>query len=108
VDIGVHQDGLVHVSELSDRFIRDPAEVVKTGDKLKVRVISVDKARRRIALSAKTQPSSGSRPRPESPRSSDAQSRGGFSARPGFDRGGSSNNRQPPRSGFSANPFAGL
>ena len=47
VDIGVHQDGLVHVSELSDRFVRDPSEVVKAGDKLKVRVLSVDKARRR-------------------------------------------------------------
>ncbi|MFA6631476.1 MAG: Tex family protein, partial [Kiritimatiellia bacterium] len=40
VDIGVHQDGLVHVSELSDRFVRDPSEVVKAGDKLKVRVLS--------------------------------------------------------------------
>ena len=57
VDIGIHQDGLVHVSELSDRFIRDPAEVVKTGDKIKVRVIGVDKVRNRVALSAKSKPS---------------------------------------------------
>ena len=56
VDIGVHQDGLVHVSELSDRFVRDPAEVVKAGDKLKVTVVSVDLDRKRIALSAKTTP----------------------------------------------------
>ena len=56
VDIGVHQDGLVHVSELADRFIRDPNEVVKVGDKIKVKVIGVDKARQRISLSARTQP----------------------------------------------------
>ncbi len=56
VDIGVHQDGLVHVSQLSDRFVRDPAEVVRAGDKLKVRVIEVDLVRKRIALTAKSGP----------------------------------------------------
>jgi uncharacterized protein len=54
VDVGVHQDGLVHVSQLADRFVRDPQEVVKTGDKLRVRVVEVDLVRRRISLSAKT------------------------------------------------------
>ena len=67
VDIGIHQDGLVHVSELADRFISDPSEVVKTGDKIKVRVIGVDKARNRISLSARTKPReerrAGARPR---------------------------------------------
>ncbi len=53
VDIGVHQDGLVHISELSDRFVRDPHEVVRPGQPLNVRVLSVDHARKRIALSAK-------------------------------------------------------
>ena len=53
VDIGVHQDGLVHISELSDRFVRDPHEVVQPGQPLKVHVLSVDHARKRIALSAK-------------------------------------------------------
>jgi len=53
VDIGVHQDGLVHVSKLSDRFIKDPSEVVKCGDKIRVRVMEVDLARKRISLSAK-------------------------------------------------------
>ncbi|MCB9574295.1 MAG: RNA-binding transcriptional accessory protein [Kofleriaceae bacterium] len=53
VDIGVHQDGLIHVSQLADRFVKDPAEVVKVGDKIKVRVISVDLERRRIALTAR-------------------------------------------------------
>ncbi|MEZ4313731.1 MAG: Tex family protein [Polyangiaceae bacterium] len=53
VDIGVHQDGLVHVSKLADRFVKDPSEVVKVGDKLKVRVMEVDLQRKRISLSAK-------------------------------------------------------
>jgi uncharacterized protein len=50
VDIGVHQDGLVHISRLSDRFVRDPHAVVRPGDRLRVRVLEVDKARKRIGL----------------------------------------------------------
>ncbi|HLP70743.1 MAG TPA: Tex family protein, partial [Rhizobium sp.] len=50
VDIGVHQDGLVHVSQLADRFVKDPHEVVKAGDVVKVRVVEVDVKRKRIAL----------------------------------------------------------
>ena len=50
VDIGVHQDGLVHVSQLADRFVKDPREVVKAGDVVKVKVVDVDLKRRRIAL----------------------------------------------------------
>ncbi|MBE0468515.1 MAG: RNA-binding transcriptional accessory protein [Methyloprofundus sp.] len=53
VDIGVHQDGLVHISHLADVFVKDPREVVKTGDMVKVKVIEVDVARKRIALSMK-------------------------------------------------------
>jgi len=53
VDIGVHQDGLVHVSELSHQYIRSPEEVVSVGDKVKVKVISVDKELKRIQLSIK-------------------------------------------------------
>jgi uncharacterized protein len=93
VDIGIHQDGLVHVSELSDRFVRDPAEVVKTGDRIKVRVIGVDRARGRVSLSARTQPRAaggGQRP-PSGPR------------RDG-DRGGG----RPRSGGFTCNPFANL
>lgn len=61
VDIGVHQDGLVHVSELAHRFVRDPKEVVRVGERVKVKVIQVDSARRRIALSIKqiTEPPQG-------------------------------------------------
>lgn len=55
VDIGVHQDGLVHISELSDDFVANPAEVVKPQDIVKVQVLSVDEARKRIGLSMKTQ-----------------------------------------------------
>jgi uncharacterized protein len=53
VDIGVHQDGLVHISELSDSFVRKPMEVVAVGDIVKVRILSVDVAHKRISLSMK-------------------------------------------------------
>ena len=54
VDIGVHQDGLVHISELSNKFVRHPSEVVSTGDAVEVRVISLDVKRKRIGLSMKS------------------------------------------------------
>jgi uncharacterized protein len=50
VDVGVHQDGLVHVSQLADKYVRDPHAVVKVGDRVAVRVVSVDTERKRIAL----------------------------------------------------------
>jgi uncharacterized protein len=53
VDIGVHHDGLVHVSQLADRFIKDPRDVVKTGDIVKVTVVEIDLKRQRIALTMK-------------------------------------------------------
>jgi len=55
VDIGVHQDGLVHVSQLADRFVKDPHEAVKAGDVVTVRVLEVDTARKRIGLSMRKQ-----------------------------------------------------
>ncbi len=54
VDIGVHQDGLVHISQLSDTFVSDPRNVLKVGQNVKVRVLEVDEARKRISLSMKT------------------------------------------------------
>jgi len=54
VDVGVHQDGLVHVSQLADRFVKDPREVVKPGDVVQVRVVEVDAGRKRIALSMRS------------------------------------------------------
>jgi protein Tex len=53
VDIGVHQDGLVHISALADRFVKDPRDVVKVGDIVRVRVLEIDLARKRIALSCR-------------------------------------------------------
>lgn len=84
VDIGVHQDGLIHVSQLADRFVRDPAEVVRVQQKVMVTVVEVDLPRKRIALSmkanpevggqrARTAPVSGSRPtaKPPDPKPND-------------------------------------
>jgi protein Tex len=82
VDVGVHQDGLVHVSQVADRFVKDPRDVVKAGDIVKVKVLEVDLKRRRIALTMKLQeavaggprkvpdagqPRSGSPPAPSGP-----------------------------------------
>ena len=53
VDLGVHQDGLVHISQISDTFIRHPREVLKVGDVVRVKVLSVDTAKKRIALTMK-------------------------------------------------------
>jgi len=63
VDIGVHQDGLVHVSQLADRFIKDAHEVVKAGDVVKVRVVDVDIKRKRIGLSMRKDGGEGAAPR---------------------------------------------
>jgi protein Tex len=57
VDIGVHQDGLVHISELSDQFVKDPRDVVKPGQKVQVRVVEINVQQKRISLSMKTKPS---------------------------------------------------
>jgi uncharacterized protein len=62
VDIGVHQDGLVHVSALADRFVKDPREIVKPGDIVKVKVLEVDLKRKRIALTMRLHDEAGSRP----------------------------------------------
>ena len=92
VDIGVHQDGLVHLSELSDNYVTDAASVVKAGDRLTVTVIGVDRARGRISLSAKTRPSAASSVGSASSRF--AKPRTSFAP--------------SGRSGFSCNPFANL
>jgi len=68
VDIGVHQDGLVHISALSDKFVKDPREVVKAGDIVKVKVLEVDVARKRVALSMRMQDEA----RPQKPSSAPA------------------------------------
>ena len=70
VDVGVHQDGLVHISELSDRYIKEPGEVVKVGQIVKVHVLSADAKTKRIALSMKT-PGAKPAPAPKPPPSMD-------------------------------------
>ena len=81
VDVGVHQDGLVHISALADRYVDNPHSVVKPGQIVKVRVLEVDLPRKRIALSMKTrddakdiQPSRDAGPRNKMPRSSPKES----------------------------------
>jgi uncharacterized protein len=73
VDIGVHQDGLVHVSQLADRFVRDPADVVNVGQKVSVRVLSVDLERNRIALTMKTAATPAVTPAGQQPRPRQAE-----------------------------------
>lgn len=114
VDVGVHQDGLVHISKLADRFVRNPHDVVKVGDRITVRVLDVDLERRRISLSARSEPSadaersrsSGGRDARSAPRSD-----GGGGRRRS---GGGGKGKQPPAGGgkkpggFRNNPFADL
>ena len=64
VDIGVHQDGLVHISQLADRFVKDPAEIVKVHQKVMVTVQAVDLMKKRISLSMKDP----SKPTPPAPK----------------------------------------
>ncbi|MCW2488312.1 RNA-binding transcriptional accessory protein [Candidatus Symbiopectobacterium sp. NZEC127] len=96
VDIGVHQDGLVHISSLSDRYVDDPHKVVKAGDIVKVKVLEVDLQRKRIALTMRLdeqpgdtasrrsassgQRNTGSRPATPTPRAKQQQSSAGNSA----------------------------
>jgi uncharacterized protein len=75
VDVGVHQDGLVHVSQLADRFVKDPHEVVKAGDVVTVRVLEVDVARKRIGLSLRKDDGRDAPPRGPKPQPPDAPRR---------------------------------
>ena len=104
VDIGVHQDGLVHISELANHFIKDPADVVKTGDKIDVRVLEVDLKRKRISLSAKTKDAPKPQKKAKGPHKGNRPK-------------GKRNHHQPPQKredrpqkprGFVNNPFGDL
>ncbi|HEX6275046.1 MAG TPA: Tex family protein [Polyangiaceae bacterium] len=105
VDVGVHQDGLVHISQLADRFVKDPHEIVKVGDRLQVRVLEVDLDRKRIALTAKrggTSATSGETKQR-------APQAGGSGARPGGGRPPAGPGKpQNAAKQFSNNPFAAL
>ncbi|MDX1550505.1 MAG: S1 RNA-binding domain-containing protein, partial [Lysobacter spongiicola] len=106
VDIGVHQDGLVHISALSDRYVKDPREVVKAGDVVKVKVLEVDVPRKRIALTCRLDdPLPGER----SAAAGDDRMRGGGrrdpgAARNGGNAGGGRQAPRPPRGAPSAPP----
>jgi uncharacterized protein len=89
VDIGVHQDGLVHVSQLADHFIKDASEVVKVQQRVEVTVIEVDMARKRIALSMKAKPDFERRsPAAGGQGGGGGQRQGGFSGGPRPQQGG--------------------
>ena len=119
VDIGVHQDGLVHISALSDRYVKDPREVVKAGDIVKVKVLEVDVARKRIALTRRLDDTPAPRDERQPGARRDAGPRGGRDdrggGRPGGDggrRGGGGGGRQgagtsaPPANNALADAFA--
>jgi protein Tex len=97
VDVGVHQDGLVHISAMSEKFIKDPREAAKAGDIVKVKVMEVDVPRQRIALSMRLTDSAGQ----DKPRANDRPRRGKSDNR----RGGGSSARQQekaPEGAFAA------
>ena len=109
VDVGVHQDGLVHVSQLADRFVKDPSEVVKVGDKVNVRVLEVDLQRRRIALTRKSgAPEAGTKPASPAARDGGRGSQGGKpgKAAAGAQPAGKGASTQKPGETFRNNPFA--
>ncbi|AUI65311.1 MULTISPECIES: Tex family protein [Glaesserella] len=92
VDIGVHQDGLVHISMLSNSFVEDPHQVVKTGDVVKVKVLEVDAARKRIALTMRLDD------KPTDKRDTSGEKRKEFSK--------SDRSQKPERQSFGNNAFA--
>ncbi len=106
VDVGVHQDGLVHVSQLCDRFVKDPSDVVKVGDKLSVKVMEVDLVRKRIALSARTDAKPAARVAGDAPQG--RPTGGGRERRPPARTPSLNERQQPAGPQFSYNPFANL
>jgi len=86
VDVGVHQDGLVHISQLADQYVKDPADVVKAGQVIKVRVLDVDVPRKRISLSAKSGEAKVSKPNQSKPNKTNSTG--------GKRRGNSTNRKQ--------------
>ncbi|MET7767597.1 Tex family protein [Nocardia sp. NPDC005366] len=92
VDVGVHQDGLVHVSAMSHNFVKDPREVVNTGDVVKVKVLEVDVARQRIGLSLRLDDEPGTAAKPE--RGGGNRSQGGRGQGPRGQQGGQDNRQR--------------
>ncbi|WP_239080314.1 Tex family protein [Paractinoplanes brasiliensis] len=107
VDIGVHQDGLVHVSALSNTFVKDPREVVKSGDVVKVRVVEVDEQRKRISLTMRLQDEPVRKPR-EPRESRDDRPRQGGQRQGGQRQAGQrqGGQRQQPQTSFNGGAMA--
>lgn len=106
IDIGVHQDGLVHVSQLSNKFVTDAREVVKTGDIVKVRVTEVDAARKRIGLTMKLE---AAPPRKDGARDNKFEGAGRGERQPHRGGGGGNYTSAPPAAGSAmASAFAKL
>ncbi|MDU0293061.1 Tex family protein [Saccharothrix longispora] len=101
VDIGVHQDGLVHISALSDTYVKDPRDVVKSGDVVRVKVLEVDIPRKRIGLSLRLQDEPGRKPARDQQQDGRRGGGGGGGQRGGQrgggQRGGGGGGRQPER-----------
>jgi uncharacterized protein len=103
IDIGVHQDGLAHVSQLSDSFVKDAAEAVKVGQRVMATVMEVDIQRKRIALSLKSKPDFEKKQGGGRPAGAPAGGGGGQSRPGGFSQGGGGR----PSGGGMGNPFGG-
>jgi uncharacterized protein len=112
VDVGVHQDGLVHVSAMSHNFVKDPREVVKSGDVVRVKVMEVDIPRQRIGLSLRLDDEPGASGGKDAPRGQQGDRSRGTSSSKGNGRqsnGGQGNRPQRDRRGGgpAATPAAG-
>ncbi len=102
VDVGVHQDGLVHISMLAEKFVKDPRDVVKAGDVVKVKVLEIDPQRKRISLTMRLD---------DPLEKADAKTRDGGTQRPRQNRHGKTNNKprsEPQPMGAMAEAFARL
>lgn len=106
VDIGVHQDGLVHISKLANQFVKNPSDVVKVGDKLTVRVLEIDLERQRISLTARTDEAIDTFGKVSSPAGSRPRDRGDKAPQ----KGSREQRGKKPASEekFQYNPFADL
>lgn len=107
VDIGVHQDGLVHVSALADKYVKDPHDVVSAGDVVRVKVVEIDEKRKRIALTMKLQDTArdhadqGNGTSPSTPKSAEGKRTGNHNS--GRGKKGSHSSGNKPQAGSSAN-----
>lgn len=108
VDIGVHQDGLVHISELSHQFVDDPKKVVNPGDQIQVKILAVDLEKNQISLTMKLEEKPMPQPRPQNQARSSKPKRGGD--KPGTPKGGGGKPASKPKSEKKPfnNPFAAL